>query len=259
MDEYTRLRNRFEAYLNMPNIEMSEKEISVYTLRKLINDGLEDLRKIQFESEFKEEINKSRTIVQKVGNVFKKKVSFCVSPCTSVMASSDGNTSVLTFCFQNKKSSLRTDFLKICKDANSDQIYFGKYSSDKDFVEKHYDRISEYFTTLEHYSELYQGGVGGSGKCIEQAISDGFLDIKMISDNYGRTNLYTTINQETDKENMYTREWYKRQTLEDFFTEHEEEILKKIPVQIASLNYTYQTIVKSAISKQNVPQYVKRK
>ena len=46
--------------------------------------------------------------------------------------------------------------------------------------------------------------------------------------------------------------------LKDFYTEHEEEILRKIPVPIESLNYTFKTIVSDALSKMNVPVLVKK-
>lgn len=93
MDEYTRLRNKLEAYLNKPDIQLSENKISVYTLRELIIDKLEELRKIQFDSDLPEEINKSYTIMERVGRIFKKKVSLCQRQCTQVMSSCNGTKS----------------------------------------------------------------------------------------------------------------------------------------------------------------------
>lgn len=259
MDEYTRLKNKLLEYINMPDVELSEDEISVYALRELIKDKLEELRKIQFESTFKDEINKSNTIIQKVGRIFKKSNSICEKTCMNVMASSDGKTSNITFCFQNKNSYFGSEYLTVCKDVDSDQIYFERYRADKSFVEKHYDRISEHFSILEEFSKLYQGGVGGSGKDIEQTITDGFFNVKIQSDSYGRTFISTTLTEEEDKEKMYERQWLQRKTLQEIYEDNEDTFLKKISVPIESLNYTYKTIVETAISKNNVPQLVKRK
>ena len=259
MDEYTRLRNKLEAYLNKPDIELSENEISVYMLRELIKDKLEGLRKIQFDSDLPEEINKSYTIMERVGRIFKKKDSLCQRQCTQVTSSCNGTKSKITFRFKVKDSYMGSQYLTICKDMDSDQIYFDLYQADKEFVERHYDRISEHFSILEEFSKLYQGGVGGSGKSVEQTISDGFFNIEIESDTYGRTTIKTTLTKTEDKEELFTREWFQRKTLKELYKENEDDILKKIPLSIDSLNYTYQTIVKSAISKQNVPQLVKRK
>lgn len=259
MDEYTRLRTIIEDYLNAQDVELSENEISVYQLKILIDQKLMELRNIQFDSTFKDEINKSRSAIQKIGRVFNKNQSICNNPCESITSSCDGKTSYITFWFEVKNSHLGRDWLTVCKDVDSDQIYFDRNKTDKSFVEKHYDRIIEHFNILEEYSRLYQGGVGNSGKDVKQNITDGFFYINLSSDTYGRTSILTTLPAEIDKEKMYQREWLHRKTLKDIYSENADTILRKIPVDINSLNYTYKTIVREAISKQNVPQYVKRK
>jgi len=259
MDEYTRLRNKLEEYLIQPDVELTDTKLSVYHLLQIVDKRLEELRKIQIESTFQEEINKSRTTIQKIGRVFKKKVLVCERPCSCIMSFCNGKKSSITFGFKAPKSKFGTEYLKVSKDVDSDQIYFDGYNSDKEFVEKHYDRINEHFNTLEEYSRLYQGGVGNSGGDVNQIICDGFFHIKVTCDTYGRTSSFTSITSEEDKEGMYTREWLQRPTLKNIYTEHEEEILRKIPVDINSLNYTFKTIVTDAISKVNVPQLVKRK
>ena len=59
MDEYTKLKTTLEAYLDMPDVEVTHHEISIYTLQQILNSKLEELRKIQFDSDFKDEINNS--------------------------------------------------------------------------------------------------------------------------------------------------------------------------------------------------------
>lgn len=117
-----------------------------------------------------------------------------------------------------------SQYLTICKDMDSDQIYFDHYQADKEFVERHYDRISEHFSILEEFSKLYQGGVGGSGKSVEETISDGFFNIEIKSDTYGRTTVRTTLTKTEDKEELFTREWFQRQTLKELYKENEDDI-----------------------------------
>ncbi len=259
MDEYTRLKTKIESYLELPEVELTEEVISVGTLINILESGLERLRKTQFDTKFQDEINKSHTIIEKVGRVFKKKVSVCTRQCNYINASCDGKKSQITFGFKNKENKFGTDYLTICKDIDSDQIYFDRFGGDKEFVEKHYDRINEFFEILEVYSSIYQGGVGGSGTSISQQLSDGFFDIEIVCDTYGRVKSTTTVNKEVDESGVFTREWFQRQTLSELYKENSEEILKRIPVDISSLNYTMQTLVKEASSKQNVPVLVKKK
>ena len=136
MDEYTKLKTTLEAYLDMPDVEITNHEISIYTLQQILNNKLEELRKIQFDSDFKDEINNSYTVIQKVGRIFKKKVSICERPCNHVMASCDGKKSHITFSFTCKESRFGAEYLTICKDVDSEEIYFENHQADKDFVVK---------------------------------------------------------------------------------------------------------------------------
>lgn len=173
------------------------------------------------------------------------------------MSSCDGQKAEITFGF--KYTSIKDNFLKICKDIDSDQIYFAEnYNTDKEFVEKYYDQICEYFRILEEFNSLYQSRVGISGQGAEQIFSDGFLDVRFSYDAWGRTCVLTSINSQADPQRIYLREWVKRQTLSNYIKENEETILRKIPIAISELNYTTKTIVEEHLSKINAPQLKKK-
>lgn len=252
MDEYTKLKTKIESYLNMPEVELTQEIVSVYMLNKILNHGLERLRNVKLGDSLKDEVNRGRTIVEKVGRVFKKK-----GICSHVMTSCDEKTARITFCFITPESRTGSKYLKVYRDVNSDQIYFDRHGSDKSFVEKHYDSINEYFDILEEYNALYTSGI--DGKDINQIFTDGFFIIDIICTTFGKVEMITTLNEEIDKERIFTREWFQRQTLQDFYHEHEDEILKRIPINISGLNYTMQTLVRDAASKQNIPILVKTK
>jgi len=255
MAEYTRLRKELESYFEMSDVELNENQISAYDLYKIVNDKLHELRKIQFESTFKDEINKGFIITKKVSKLFKKEESSTGKRCTTVMTANNCKTSTITFGFSKSNHIIDTEYLTICRDIDSDEIYFDKYSFvDKAFVMKHYDCISETFNTLEEFSKLFQGGVGTGGNGAQQVFTDGFLEITLSYDSYGRIDTDIKIDEKEDKEDIYNRDWLKRKKLSEYVFENKETILRKIPINIDELNYTTKTIVEGYLSKINVPQ-----
>lgn len=253
MDEYTRLKIKIESYLDKPDVEMSENEISMYDLHQIVDSRLAELRSIQVDPKLKDEINKN-LIGKKIRKIFKKNKSSAGKICSCIMSSCDSQKSVITFGFEHSSSTIKNYFLKVYKDIDSDQIYFGEFYTDKEFVEEYYDQISEYFRILEEFNSLYQSRVGTSGQGAKQVFSDGFLDVSFSYDTLGRTCVLTTLNPKVDPEKIYLREWLKRKTLSDYIKENEETILRKIPININELNYTTKTIVEEHLSKINAPQ-----
>ena len=77
--------------------------------------------------------------------------------------------------------------------------------------------------------------------------TDGFLTISIIYGNYGQINTDITISTKEDQNSLYKREWYTRKKLSDIVSENSDEILKKIPINIADLNTSCQEILSSTI------------
>lgn len=252
-DEYTRLKLKLEEYLIQPDVNLSKDIISAYDLYQIVDNKLQELRDIKLGDDFKNEINKGH-IIRKVSSLFKKNDTCTNRLCTKITASSNGQKSSIFLCFGTPDYISYKSFLDICKDKDSDEIYFENYNVDKTFVEKHYERINKIFDKLEEFSSLYQNNNGG-----KQDLSDDFFDITLEYDSFGRTNIYIKISQYEDKEKIYEREWLKRQKLSDFVLENKEAILSKIPINISKLNYTTRTIVEEAINKINGPQLVKKR
>lgn len=73
MDEYTRLKTKLETYLEKPDIELSENEISMYDLHQIVDYKLTELRSIQINPQFQDEINKDLTSSKKIRKLFHKK------------------------------------------------------------------------------------------------------------------------------------------------------------------------------------------
>jgi len=257
MDEYVRLKNEIDKYIEKDEIELSNDVISAHDLYMLVDDSLKELREIQFDSNFQKEINK-RNMLDRTIKIFKKKKSCLNDRCTFIMASCDGKKSSITFEFQTGGDLSREYFLDVCKDTNNDEIYFSGYNADKLFVERFYDKISEYFATLEKFNALFLDKIGTFGSVTNQTFSDGFFDVNLSYDSYGRVKIETNINKLSDQENIYKRQWAKRTSLSDYVDENQENILKKIPINISELNFTTRTIVENATCNKNIPQLVKR-
>ena len=261
MDEYTRLLTKLSEYLNKPNVESTECTndiISAYDLYCIVDEKLQELRDVQFDSTFVDEINKDNTVIKKVGHIFKKRVPYNEKKCTTDMVEHNGKRGVITLGFTSNKARFGVEYIDIIRDVDSDEIYFGKYASDKIIVERYYDRLTNIFDTLEKFQALYQSGIGSSGTTQKQTFSDSFLDVDFSYDSYGRTSIDIRINKEADKEEIYSREWYQRKSLSTFVDENKEDFLRRIPINVSELNHTCKTIVEEYKEKQNVPQLIKK-
>ncbi len=243
MDEYTRLLTRLGEYLTMPDVEMTDDVISGYDLYRIVDDKLQQLRAIEFDSTFKDDINRDSIITRKIGRIFKRSAQIQGHKCNHERAEHDGKTGKITLSFDSPNSRF-DEFLEINKDIDSDEIYFGSYKSNREFVEKYYDRLMDIFSTLEEFQKLYQNSIGLNGGSKSLVFSDSFLDMTFKYDTYGRIDIDLKISADEDRENMYHREWYKRKTLASFVTENRDEILKRIPINVSELDYTCQNIVK---------------
>lgn len=261
MDAYTKLKNEISSYLEMPDVELSENQISAFDLYKIVDAKLEELRKINFNQKIIKDINKGLTL-RRMGKSLTKGKVISHLKCQDVTPQCNGERASINFHFISPREPddiWQSKSLCICKEVGSDEIYFGSNFSDKKFVAKYYDQISEIFSVLEDFSELYQGGVGCCGEDSKQVFSDGFIDVTFKYDTCGRTSISIGIKEETDPEKVYNREWFQRQSLSDYVKENGETLLRKIPVDINELNYTTSTIIKDYTSKMNVPVLTKKK
>jgi len=256
MDEYTRLKNEIDAYLEMPDVELTDQQISAYDLYRIVNDKFKKLREINFNQKIIKDINRGLGL-RRISAPLKKEKGVSHLECNSVTLQCNGEKSSIDFLFispSNPSDIWRHVSLYICKEVDNDEIYFGSNTSDKNFVAKYYDQISEMFITLEEFSKLYQGGVGSCGKDSTQVFSDDFIDVTFNYDTYGRTDISIDIKEGADPQGIYNRKWFQRQSLSDYVKENTNTILRKIPINIDELNYTTKTIVESCLSKINVPQ-----
>ena len=67
--------------------------------------------------------------------------------------------------------------------------------------------------------------------------------MKISYDAYGNVNTNISINSKEDLNGIYQREWFTRKKLSELVSENNDEILKKIPINIKDLDRKYQNLV----------------
>lgn len=255
MDKYTELMSKIDTKYSGEEVEQSENIISLYDLVTMLEEEMEPLRKLKMDKEFQNKINNDRTILQRIGlfrtrTVVDKK---CKGGYTEVGA----NRSSISLNFEDKGNVLGTHVV-LFKDFDSDELYFADFcSKDREFVEKYISDIYGIFAILEQYGTLfpYEEKKGRTG--LSQEFSDGLLNVTIKLDTWGRVTPSIVPCNGIDTDNLYTREWYSRETISKHVYAMQEQILRTIPVEISSLNEVYRKLVEDNISKKKAMQYGK--
>lgn len=254
MDKYTELMNRIDTKYSGEEIEQTENVISLYDLVTILSEEMEPLRKLKMDKEFQNKINRDRTIFQRIG-LFKRK-EVINKKCTGGYTEVSENRSTISLGFDNGQAL--GVHVVLYKDFDSDELYFADFClKDREFVEKYISDIYGIFAILEQYGTLfpYEEKKGRTG--LSQEFSDGLLSVTVKLDTWGRVTPSIVPCKGIDTDNLYTREWYNRETVSKHVYAMQEQILRTIPVEISSLNEVYRKLVEDNISKKKAMQYGK--
>lgn len=246
MDSYTKLMTSIDEKYSGEEVEQSENIISLYDLVKMLEDEMEPLRTLKLEKDFYNKINADRTVFQRIG-LFRKK-AVINQKCTGGYTETGEKRSTISVHFDNGKDL--GAHVVLYKDFDSDEIYFADFCiKDREFVEKYISDIYGIFAILEAYGTLfpYEEKKGRTG--LSQEFADGLLSIKVSLDTYGRVTPLILPVKEADPDNLYVRTWYSRETVSEHVNNMSEDILRRIPVEISSLNEVYKMLVERAIGK----------
>lgn len=244
MSEYQRLETKITSYLKRTNIQSNQNIISIYDLYKALENKFSELKEVQISSKLIEKINKDNTIVKQTGKIFKDTEVIYTKILDNVLATTSNNTSKITFFYG---IGTHPETFTILKDFEDSDIYFDKDTiPNKPFVKKYYDDIMYIFHTLESFSEIMKVDIGlasENDRIKPIVFTDGFLTLKINYDVYGNVNTNITINSKEDTTGIYQREWFSRKRLSELVSENNDEILKKIPINIKDLDTKYQDLV----------------
>ena len=248
MDKYTELMNRIDTKYSGEEIEQTENVISLYDLVTILSEEMEPLRKLKMDKEFQNKINRDRTILQRIG-LFKRK-EVINKKCTGGYTEVSENRSTISLGFDNGQAL--GVHVVLYKDFDSDELYFADFClKDREFVEKYISDIYGIFAILEQYGTLfpYEEKKGRTG--LSQEFSDGLLSVTVKLDTWGRVIPFIVPCKGVDSDNLYTREWYSRETVSKHVEGMKDKVLRNIPVEISSLNEVYRKLVEDGLAKRN--------
>lgn len=255
MDSYTKLITSIDEKYEDNGVEQTENIISLYDLVTILSEEMEPLRKLKMDKEFQNKINNDRTILQRIG-LFRTR-TVVDKKCKGGYTEVGENRSSISLNFEDKGNVLGTHVV-LFKDFDSDELYFADFClKDREFVEKYISDIYGIFAILEQYGTLfpYEEKKGRTG--LSQEFSDGLLSVTVKLDTWGRVTPSIVPCKGIDTDNLYTREWYNRETVSKHVYAMQEQILRTIPVEISSLNEVYRKLVEDNISKKKAMQYGK--
>lgn len=260
--EYDLLLEKICSYVTMNQVVSDSQIISMWDLYCKVNQEFEELRKIYDFTDFKEEVNLANTTYKTVGFLFKKTVPVLEHTCIFISCAGYAERSSIHFSFLDNTS--QDEFgvftsghsVQIHKDFDSSEPYFDKYCighkfATREFVETHYERIMEIFTTLEKFMKLTGKPIPWTGFYEEDTelysvhFDCDIFDIKITCQNQGGVLLNVSLNDQADPNHLYDRKWVNSNCLADFVQEHLEEILSRIPVSISTLDPVFATIVQN--------------
>ena len=244
MTEYQRLETKIEKYLTRVDVKKTTSIVSVYDVYKALEDKFKELREIQLNSKLIEKINNDNTVIRQTGKIFKDKEVIYTKILDNILATTTKNTSKITFFYGQGK---HPEKFTILKDFNDNDIYFSEDTKpDKNFVTKYYDDILYIFDTLEVFAKLTKSDIGISKENYNlkpMVFSDGFLTLTIAFDTLGKVTTNISINKTEDTNQIYKRNWYTRKSLSEIVSENNDEILKKIPININNIDPKYQAII----------------
>lgn len=247
MDEYEKMMQELEQYLAREDIEDTNEVISAYSLYEIVDDGFEKLRNIYNDWDFRQQINTDKVQTIKKGFIFKKTTSVIQNECERVSTTADYKTAQMHIRFEYYNHTII-----LCKDRNSQEIYFDKYSKiDKDFISKYYDYIMETFRIAEEYVDLIGGPIGSSrndSSIQPQNFPVSFFYIALEYTRSGEVSIDIIVDSEKDPDGIAKREWYNRKKIIDYISENETELLKKIPIHVEQLVPTTKKIVEAKMN-----------
>lgn len=245
-ENYEILMDEIKEFLSkdIVNCENSLVEvINLYDLYNIINDELEELRKIHIDSKIQKKLNAINNFL----SANKKMFSFlCIS-----------SDRCSIFFVDNKFAK---NFLTVYKDNGIDEIYFNREQNKENklvykFINKNYDLIFETLNMLERYKKLIDTKNKIKHK---QVFTNDLFEIFLYFDEQGVTNIKININRYHKLSNESLKKWHRRENIDDFINKNKNKILKRIPVNLYELNDPFKNLYDSHKAKQYQEQKVKK-
>jgi len=266
MEKYNLIKNKLDEILTSDEIKYDGAYISAYDLKNMINNKLKYLFEIiEKEETTIENINyQKRNIVQKILNLRKTVELDKIFLDTKI----DENCPKIEFLFQRysydqRQDCIVTEFYNaiiVFKSKESNEIKFisveqDKQEESKKFVNQNMLYISNILNAMEYYNEKYN--ITFSFNNINA--QDQTFNFKNFNVNFNinhSLDIYITPIEKNLKGAFY-KNWLTKENLIDYTNRNQDELLKRIPININELNSFYKQIVTSSLEKNKIKQLKK--
>lgn len=258
MQQYEEFLEHINKYFEYDEVVSKGTLISAYDLLKIITERMHEyFILICDNSDFKKAINDYYTVQVPFGKIFKKfkKVNTASVDYTQYRYEKNHAKAVIKF---NGESFISSKYIRLCKDTNTDELYFDTFSEiDKEFVEHFHDQILSDLQKIEELFYLFkltntnveEIPYSSNQSLIKEEISDDFLKLIISYDACGRVNSKIIIDPSVDPDNIYGREWLNHEPIKDYIAKHKDELLKKIAINVLDLKETTQKIITDYYAK----------
>lgn len=250
MDKYTEFKDTLDKkYIEPTGVMKSEGVISLGDLISLLEKGFDELKVVMDGSNLKSQINGDRTFMQRFGLFKMKSRSVINNECTSIISNFNNDKCRISFGFATR-SRTGSEFVVLIKERGSDELYFEHdFFADKEFADNYVSEIYGMFAVLEDYATYYPNNEKKEVTSIVQKFDDGVLAVTVSVYTDGTVHYSILPSEGTDPDKIFTREWLNRVKLSSYVKDNEVDILENIPVEIASLNDAFRSVVEKELEK----------
>ena len=240
MSKYIEILEKVQSYLQEDNTRANNGEISLFDLYGIVEETVKEVYKRKEGDELLAIVNKENSIINKVGRFFKKK-EIC-DRYSSLLFELDNKD--VGICFFDR---LRGDSsFDVYKDSESGELYTKGYKQSlaKEILEKHYDEIYAILTGLEEFRNLT--GITknyGLDEKITQVFDDGFMNVNITVDSYGRVYLGIGVSKDADPDEVVKRNYYGKEQIQNIIDNNEMIIAKNMVIDKNELTLEYKRIL----------------
>lgn len=236
--------NIIYSYLyEQEEIESNSEVISAYDLYNMVHEKFHELRRIK-KSSLKESVNKGYSVLKEFSSVIKRESKSLNTRCKDVVIAGDKNMAKITFVF-SRFASKKLNSISLLKDRKSGEIYYDENvevtKRKQDLANNNFSEITKTFKTIEKLVDLSEAPLKSREDAnTTQQFSDFLFDGCLTYDTYGKVNISLEI--ASDMGSYYFEE--NKERLNQIVENNKKELLKKIPINVSSLNNTCRMIVK---------------
>lgn len=240
MSKYTEILEKVQSYLQEDNTRVNNGEISLFDLYGIVDETVKEVYKRKEGEELLAIVNKENSIINKVGRFFKKK-EICDRYSSLHFMLDEKDVGICFYdCFRGDSS------FDVYKDSESGELYTDGYKQSiaNEILEKHYDEIYAILTGLEEFRNLT--GISesyGPKNVITQVIDDGFMNVNIKVDYYGRIHLGIGVSKTADPDGVSKRNYYGKDVIQNIINNNGMIIAKNMPIDENELTLEYKKIL----------------